>query len=88
MKSRTTKLFWNLYAELPKDVRKLAIKAYILWSNNPYYPSLHFKKLQGYDAYWSVRINETWRAIGVMHGDTIVWDWIGHHSEYDKIVQS
>jgi hypothetical protein len=38
---------------------------------------------------YSVRAGIGWRAVGVMkNSDTIVWFWIGSHSEYDKLLKS
>jgi len=35
------------YRDLPPDVRKLARKNYQLWREEPFYPSLNFKKIGG-----------------------------------------
>jgi plasmid maintenance system killer protein len=51
---------------------------------DPDHPSLRFKKLQGYDNVWSVRINEQYQAVGERDGDTIEWAWIGSHNEFDS----
>ncbi len=38
---------------------------------------------------YSVRAGIGWRAVGVMKdADTIVWFWIGPHSEYDKLLKN
>jgi hypothetical protein len=47
---------------------------------------LHFKKLEGEDNIYSVRIGLDYRALAVMKKDGIVWYWIGNHSEYDRLV--
>jgi hypothetical protein len=47
--------------------------AYHLFAENPDHPSLRFKKLQGSDRIWSVRITGQYRAVGVRSGDTIEW---------------
>ncbi len=60
-------------------------KAYRLFESNPDHPSLHFKKLGGYDRVWSVRISNRYRAVGERRGDTISWAWIGTHNEFDKL---
>ena len=46
---------------------------------------LRFKKLQGHDRVWSVRINEQFRAVGERDGDTIEWAWIGSHNDFDNM---
>jgi hypothetical protein len=50
MRSRRSKPF----RELPPDVKCQAYAAYRLFNRDPYYPSLHFKKL--YDKLYSVRV--------------------------------
>ena len=50
---------------------------------DPHHPSLHFKKI---DRLWSVRVGAHYRALGLDNDDTVVWFWIGSHSDYDKLV--
>lgn len=52
---------------------------------NPGHPSLRFKKLAGNDRVWSVRINQSFRAIAERDGDTVTWVWIGSHNDLDKL---
>ena len=52
---------------------------------NPAHPSLRFKKLAGHDRVWSVRINESFRAIAERDGDTVTWVWIGSHNDFDNL---
>jgi hypothetical protein len=49
-------------------------------------PVLQFKKLEGEDNIYSVRIGLDYRALAVMKKDRIVWYWIGSHAEYDRLV--
>ena len=88
MTSKPTPEFWETYQKLPKDIRLLAVKAYRLWKDNHNHPSLHFKKLKGYEDQnvYSIRINQSWRAIGVVEDNVIYWQWIGHHNEYDGYI--
>ncbi len=86
MQSRTTRRFWRLFSELPLDTRRDAKGAYRLFQTNPAHPSLQFKKLEGEDNIYSVRIGLEYRALAVMKKDRIVWYWIGSHSEYDRLV--
>jgi len=76
----TTPGFWELYDELPPEVRELADKNYELLKNNPRHPSLHFKPVGDL---WSVRIGLNYRALGAPSNDGIVWYWIGPHKEYE-----
>ncbi len=83
MTSRTRPSFWRLYAALDPSTRTAARRAYRLFVDNPFHPSLRFKKLAGYDDVWSVRINQKYRAVGLRHGDTIDRRWIGSHNAFD-----
>ena len=56
-----------------------------MFGQNSNHSSLRFKKLGGYEDVWSVRINELYRAVGELQGDTVVWVWIGSHNEFDKL---
>ena len=80
--SRGTSEFWRLYRALPAEVRALAQKNYRLWSANAYHPSLHFKSIGKSD--WSVRVGGHYRAVGKFSGETLIWEWIGSHEEYNK----
>ena len=57
--------FWRLYRRLPRDVRRLAAKSYKVWQQDPFHPSLHFKKVG--DDLWSVRVGGHHRALGRFH---------------------
>ena len=87
MISKTTPQFWQRYASLPPDIRRIADKAYALWIDDPRHSSLHFKKLAGHEALWSVRIGRQYRAVARRQGDLLIWVWIGHHSEYDRLIR-
>jgi len=83
MKSATLPSFWKDYARLNTDLKQRAKKAYQLWSENPFHPSLRFKCINPTENLWSVRITRGIRAIGIMDGDTVVWFWIGSHDDYE-----
>ena len=76
--------FWNLYDQLPADIRKLADQKFALLKRDPMHPSLHFKKV---GKYWSVRIGIHYRALATESGDDMRWHWIGSHSEYDALTR-
>ena len=83
--SQGTLNFWELYRDLPFEVRKLARRVYRRWQDDAFHPSLHFKKVGNEN--WSVRVGLNYRAIGQFVDDgTFLWDWIGTHAEYDKRV--
>jgi len=84
--SHTNEKFRKLYATLSIDVRKQARMAYSQFKTNPYHPSLQFKRIHSSKAIYSVRINIDYRAVGILDGIEVVWFWIGHHNEYDKII--
>ena len=85
MISQVRPAFWRAYAQLAPSVKTRARLAYQLFAENPEHPSLRFKKLQGTDSLWSVRVSEQYRAVGVRSGDTIDWIWIGTHNEFDNL---
>ena len=87
MKSTTTHRFWKSYGSLPTEIRKQAKEAYGLFSKNPYYPSLHFKRIHSTRPIFSVRINIDYRAVGILEGDELTWFWIGSHSEYETLIK-
>ena len=64
MNSVTRTSFWRAYAALDPRIKQAARVAYQLFFTNRDHPSLRFKKLQGYDNVWSVRISEQYRAVG------------------------
>ena len=86
IESRTTGRFWDALADLPDEVKQEAKAAYRLFRNNPAHPSLRFKKLEGEDHIYSVRIGAGYRALGAMKGNRMVWFWIGSHADYDRKV--
>jgi plasmid maintenance system killer protein len=71
---------------LPEDIQTAADKAFQLLKRDARHPSLQFKKLSGSD-YWSVRINDNYRALAVCSGDVWAWFWIGPHDEYNAIIK-
>lgn len=83
MKSRRTKQFHKLFAQLPPHVQKQAREAYQLFKQNPYHPGLHFKRIDSQEPIYSVRVSLGYRAVGRYEGDTIIWYWIGSHADYD-----
>ena len=84
MKSLTLPSFWESYQHLDQSIRRKARKTYLIWSQNPFHPSLHFKCINQAEDLWSVRITRGYRALGIMDGDTVTWFWIGNHGEYER----
>lgn len=83
MNSATLPSFWEAHEKLNETMRKQARKAYRLWLENPFHPSLHFKCINRDEDIWAVRINLNLRAVGVLDGDTVTWFWIGKHDDYE-----
>ena len=84
MEHFASRRFWAFYHALPTGIRDVADKNYALLKTNPKHPSLHFKKV---GRYWSVRVGDGYRALGVEVGGDIVWIWIGTHSEYNHKIR-
>jgi len=86
VRSRATPRFWAAYRELPPETRELARKAYRLFRDNAWHPSLHFKKVHDRDPIYSVRVTLGYRALGLLEDQEITWFWIGTHAEYDRLL--
>ncbi len=85
MKSKRTKQFKKLFAQLPSHAQEQAREAYKLFKQNPYHPSLHFKRIDPQEPIYSARISRSYRAVGRMEGNNITWYWIGSHADYDYL---
>jgi hypothetical protein len=88
MKSVATRRFWELFQALPSNIQKLAVKNYHLWRGNPSHPSLRFRRLQGREDRFTIRVGDHYRALGRISGDKMTWVWIGAHADYDRLVDS
>jgi hypothetical protein len=86
MTSYLTKDFIKCFGKLPNRIQQQARKSYKLWKQNPYHPSLEFKRVHQTRPIYSVRVAIGWRALGRKDGDKVSWFWIGSHAEYDKLV--
>lgn len=84
MKSASLPSFWLAYRKMDKENRLRARKAYHLWRDNPFHPSLHFKCVNVKENIWSVRVTHSHRALGIWQEDTVTWFWIGKHDEYER----
>lgn len=84
MKSATLPSFWAAYETLDENLKRSARKAYHLWSQNPFHPSLRFKCINPEEGIWAVRVTRAHRALGILEGDTVTWFWIGGHDEYER----
>lgn len=88
MNSLTTEDFWGQYHQLPKRIRQRARVAYQQSQNDPRHPGLQFKRVHPALPLYSARITEDYRAVGLLDGDTVVWDFIRTHHEYVRYLNS
>jgi len=86
MKSATLPSFWAAYEILNGDVKRSARKAYRLWAENPFHPSLDFKCINQEENVWCLRITRGYRALSNLEGDTVMWFWTGSHHEYERFI--
>jgi len=84
MKSQTLPSFWEKYERLDESQKKQARKAFALWAENPFHPSLRFKCINPQGNVWAVRISRGYRVVGTFENDTVIWFWVGSHKEYEK----
>jgi hypothetical protein len=75
--------FWAYYNHLPEPIRHVADENFKLLKGNPRHPSIHFKNI---GRFWSARVGAHYRALAVQEGSDMVWFWIGHHTEYDRLI--
>jgi hypothetical protein len=87
MISRTTERFRREFGRLPAEVQQQARAAYRLFRQDPYHPSLRFRRIHQSEPVYSTRVGLHYRAVGVVEDDTITWFWIGPHAEYDHLVR-
>ena len=87
MKSSVTKDFRKRLSNLPNTVQAKADKAYALWKTDPYHRSVQFKQVSQRQPIYSVRIDLSYRALGLIEEGQIYWFWIGPHSEYDALLK-
>jgi len=84
LKSQTLPSFWDTYHALPPEVKRAARKAFLLWRDFPFHPSLHFKCVDHEERIWAVRLTLGHRAVGILDGDTVTWFWTGSHDDYER----
>lgn len=78
MKHFTAPEFWKHFDGLPEEIQRLARKDFELLKENPRHPSLRLKKA---GAFWTARV-----AVAKERAEGLNWFWIGHHSEYDRLL--
>ena len=89
MTSRLHASFHRDFAKLPRDIQQRARAAYRRFQVDPTHPSLQFKRLHAKLPLWSVRVSDSYRAVGIrQNDDEIIWFFIGTHAEYDRLLAS
>ena len=78
--------FRHDFARLPARIQRQARKAYAQFVADADHPGLEFKRLSSRQPLWSVRITDSYRAVGVRQQDRVTWFFIGTHAEYDKLL--
>jgi len=86
--SHTTADFRSAFGRLPTRIQRQARKNYRLWLRDPQHPSLEFKLVGRRTASYSVRVSIGWRALGLKHGNEMIWFWIGSHADYDRLLKT
>jgi len=86
LKSVTTDRFRKAFAKLPKGIQERARLSYQLWKLNNNHPGLHFKQIHTQQPIYSVRVGLSYRALGIIENDTIIWFWIGSHQDYNNLI--
>ncbi|HEX3889478.1 MAG TPA: hypothetical protein VHX90_01390 [Verrucomicrobiae bacterium] len=79
----TTPEFWQHFNRLPEEIQRLAKKDFELLKQNPRHPSLRLKKA---GEFWTARVGIHYRAVAKERTEGLNWFWIGHHSEYDRLL--
>jgi hypothetical protein len=82
--SRGTRLFWELYRGLPRDIQAAARVAYRRFRENPAHPSLRLERLRSDPRAWAVRLTLNYRAVALRQGEDWIWIWVGNHHEFDR----
>jgi len=87
VKSQTTAAFRKRFAALPEELRSQTRVAYRLFLDNPYHPSLHFKRVHEKEPIYSARVGRSYRVVGLIEdNNVIVWFWIGPHEQYETLL--
>ena len=80
------KKFWQLYENLPDDIKSLADKTFIDLKKTQEHTLLNILKV---GRYWSLPIGTKNRALGVeVDEGGLLWCWIGSYSDYINYVDS
>ncbi|WP_297056879.1 hypothetical protein [Thermosulfurimonas sp.] len=84
MRSLKSSGFQKYFKRLPPEIQEKARKAFKLWLENPFHPSLRFKCIDREENVWSIRIDRNYRALAYKEEELFLWFWIGPHKEYER----
>lgn len=87
MNSYALTQFWRCYDRLPGQIQRRTQEAYRRWRKNPFALGLAFKRVGKTRPVYSVRIDDDYRTLGILQGDTVTWFWIGSHDEYVRLLK-
>jgi mRNA interferase RelE/StbE len=80
MKIAFTKPFIRDYQGLPKIIQQQIDEQINRLLDNPKYPSLKMKKMEGHPSIWEVRITGSYRLTLQIDGDTYLLRRVGIHA--------
>lgn len=85
-KIKPTKTFEKNFKRLTAKEQKIVAKKLMLMMENPFYPLLRTKKVQGFQNLFECSVNMDIRILWRYDGEDIIITLdIGHHSVVDKI---
>lgn len=87
MISHITASFRIMFRQLPTEVQQQGREAYTLFRQNPWHPSLRWKRVHPTRPIYPVRVGRGHRAVGIHAADEVVWFWIGSHAAYDQLLR-
>lgn len=74
-----TATFKKTYKKLPKDIQKQFDTKCILFTENPYHPSLRFKRIQGTRTLWELSVTMNYQVTLEITETHVIFRKIGSH---------
>lgn len=75
--------FYDALDKLPLNIRNTVYRKFELFFQNSRHNSLQFKKV---GKYWSIRINNSYRALARGDIENLTWFWVGKHDAYERLI--
>ena len=79
LKIEASRKFLKLFQSLPAEIQSQAKKALEFLADSPNHPSLHNKKMAGYENIYEIRVSRSYRITCQKTADTAVLRKIGAH---------